>query len=82
MAVSPLRYQNMTIMKKSLIIAAALTTFGLLGTSCNKDYDCVCRVNGTETNRYSVREKTKNAAEDECNKKQSSLGVTYQCAIE
>ena len=69
-------------MKRTVIVTALLAATGLLGASCNKDYDCVCRVNGTETNRYSVREKTKNAAEDECNKKQSSLGVTYQCAIE
>lgn len=69
-------------MKRTLIIAATLAVTGFFCASCNKDYECVCRVNGTEMNRYSVREKTKNAAEDECNKKQSSLGVTYQCAIE
>lgn len=57
---------------------AFITSF----SSCNKDYDCVCRVNGAETNRYSVRASTKNGAEDECNQKQSSLGTTYQCAIE
>lgn len=69
-------------MKRTVIIAATLAVTGVLFSSCNKDYECVCKVNGTETNRYSVREKTKNAAEDECNQKQSSLGVTYQCAIE
>lgn len=69
-------------MKRTVIIAAALAFTGVLFSSCNKDYDCVCKVNGVETNRFSVREKTKNAAEDECNQKQSSLGVTYQCAIE
>ncbi len=57
-----------TVMKRTVIIAATLAVSGFLFSSCNKDYDCVCRVNGTETNRYSVREKTKNAAEDECNK--------------
>jgi len=69
-------------MKKILVLIAVATIGGTVFTSCNKDYDCVCRVNGTETNRYSVRASNKNAAEDDCNKKQSSLGTTYQCAIE
>ena len=68
--------------KKTLITLAIAVTGGFLFTSCNKDYDCVCKVNGQEVQRYSVREKTKNRAEDECNQKQSSLGVTYQCYIE
>lgn len=69
-------------MKKTLIMLAIAASGGFIFTSCNKDYDCVCKVNGLETNRYSVREKTKNAAEDECNTKQSALGTTYQCYIE
>lgn len=68
--------------KKTLIMLAIAATGGFLFTSCNKDYDCVCKVNGQEVQRYSVREKTKNRAEDECNRMQSSLGVTYQCYIE
>jgi len=69
-------------MKKILIMLAVAAAGGFIFTSCNKDYDCVCKLNGVETNRYSVRAKTKNAAEDECNMKQSSLGTTYQCYIE
>lgn len=70
-------------MKKKMLIALAATTVGgFLFTSCNKDYDCVCKLNGMETYRYSVRAKTKNSAEDDCNQKQSSLGATYQCYIE
>lgn len=69
-------------MKKTLIALAVATAGGFIFTSCNKDYDCVCKLNGAETNRYSVRAKTKNSAEDECNSKQSSLGTTYQCYIE
>lgn len=68
--------------RKTLIMLALTITGGFLFSSCNKDYDCVCKVNGQEVQRYSVREKTKNRAEDECNQKQSSLGVTYQCYIE
>lgn len=69
-------------MKKSLIILAITVAGGFMFTSCNKDYDCVCKLNGVETSRSSVRAKTKNSAEDECNSKQSSLGATYQCYIE
>jgi hypothetical protein len=69
-------------MKKTILVAATTLAGMILFNSCNKDYECVCRLNGTETNRYSVREKTKNAAEDVCNEKQSSLGVTYSCKIE
>lgn len=69
-------------MKKALILVAVAAIGTTALTACNKDYDCVCKLNGTEVERYSVREKTKNAAEDECNKKQSSLGVTYQCYID
>jgi hypothetical protein len=72
----------MKTMKKLLIFMAVATSCGWLLTSCNKDYDCVCTYNGVETNRYSVRASNKNAAEDECNEKQSSLGNTYQCKIE
>ena len=68
--------------KKTLIMLAVAVTGSFLFTSCNKDYDCVCKLNGVETNRYSVRAKTKNSAEDECNQKQSSLGTTYQCYID
>lgn len=68
--------------KKMLILMAAAVTGGFFLTSCNKDYDCVCKLNGVETNRYSVRAKTKNSAEDECNSKQTTLGTTYQCYIE
>lgn len=68
--------------KKSLIALAIVAAGGFLFASCNKDYDCVCKLNGQEVQRYSIREKTKNLAEDECNEKQSSLGVTYQCYIE
>lgn len=69
-------------MKKLLIFMAIATAGGAFLTSCNKDYDCVCTYNGVETNRYSVRASNKNAAEDDCNQKQSTLGSTYQCAIE
>ncbi len=71
-------------MKKNrwIMLTVAAVTGGFLFSACNKDYDCVCKVNGQEVQRYSVREKTKNRAEDECNQKQSSLGVTYQCYIE
>lgn len=69
-------------MKKTLIMLAIAAAGGFVFTSCNKDYDCVCKLNGNETNRYSVRAKTKNSAEDECNSKQSTLGTTYQCYIE
>ena len=69
-------------MKKTIILLALAASAGISFTSCNKDYDCVCRLNGAETNRYSVRASNKNSAEDDCNKKQSSLGATYQCAIE
>lgn len=65
-----------------MLLIAAAAIGGALFTSCNKDYDCVCTLNGVETSRHSIREKTKNRAEDECNSKQSSLGVTYQCYIE
>ncbi len=69
-------------MKKGILVIAALLTASAFFTSCNKDYECVCTLNGTETNRYSVRATTKNGAEDECNQKQSSLGMTYQCKID
>ncbi len=69
-------------MRKKLIMLTIAITAGAFFVSCNKDYDCVCELNGVETNRYSVRAKTKNSAEDECNQKQSALGSTYQCYIE
>jgi hypothetical protein len=69
-------------MKKILVFMAVSTIGGFALTSCNKDYDCVCRLNGAETSRSSVRASNKNSAEDDCNKKQSALGATYQCAIE
>jgi len=69
-------------MKKAIILIALAASSGITFTSCNKDYDCVCTLNGVETNRYSVRASNKNGAEDDCNKKQSSLGTTYQCSIE
>jgi hypothetical protein len=69
-------------MKKILLLALLAVSAGVSFTSCNKDYDCVCTLNGVETNRYSVRASNKNDAEDDCNKKQSALGTTYQCSIE
>lgn len=69
-------------MKKTLIMLAVAAAGGFVFSACNKDYDCVCKVNGVETNRYSVRAKTKNSAEDECNTKQVALGTTYQCYVE
>ncbi len=68
--------------KATILLFAAAATAGTLFTSCNKDYNCVCRLNGTETNSYSVRAKTQNEAEDKCNERQTALGTTYQCAIE
>jgi hypothetical protein len=69
-------------MKKAIFILGGIIATSFTLISCNKDYECVCRVNGTETNRYSVRDSNKNGAEDQCNQKQSSLGVTYSCKIE
>jgi hypothetical protein len=69
-------------MKKALLLVALAASTGISFTSCNKDYDCVCSLNGVETSRSSVRASNKNSAEDDCNKKQSALGSTYQCAIE
>jgi len=69
-------------MKKSIIILGSLIMAACSFTSCNKDYECVCRLNGAETNRYSVRDSNKNGAEDQCNKKQTALGATYACKIE
>lgn len=68
---------KITMLKITTIVAGAMFFI-----SCNKDYTCVCKLNGVETNRKSVRAKAKNLAEDECNQMQSSLGVTYECAIE
>lgn len=68
--------------KTTIFLIAVVATAGTVFTSCNKDYNCICRLNGMETNSYDVRAKTKNAAEDECNRRQSGLGATYQCAIE
>lgn len=70
-------------MKKTIIIITALVGTSFLFSSCSKDYECVCRINGIgpET-RYSVRAKTKNSAEDECNQKATTLGITFECKIE
>jgi hypothetical protein len=69
-------------MKKAMVFLGVAVAGLITLPSCNKDYDCVCRLNGAKVETYSVREKSKNLAEDECNRKQSSLGVTYQCKIE
>ncbi|MFT4061889.1 MAG: hypothetical protein QM642_05970 [Edaphocola sp.] len=70
------------MIKKTLLGLALCAGMGLALTACNKDYTCVCTLNGVETYRETVRAKTKNAAEDKCNEMQSSGGVTYECAIE
>lgn len=69
-------------MKKMIIAAGVLFVSSFAFTACNKDYVCVCRLNGTEVSRKSVRDKTKNGAEDQCNQMRSSLGVTHECKIE
>ncbi|OJU75428.1 MAG: hypothetical protein BGO09_04040 [Bacteroidetes bacterium 47-18] len=69
-------------MKKMIIAAGALFVSSFAFTACNKDYVCVCRLNGTEVSRKSVRDNNRNGAEDQCNKMQSSFGVTHECRIE
>lgn len=69
-------------MKKMLIMLAVTVAGGLTLVSCNKDYTCSCSINGTEIKEYSVRASNRNAAEDDCNTRQSSLGTTYQCYIQ
>lgn len=69
-------------MKKAMIILGVVALGATVLPSCNKDYTCICELNGAEVSRSSVREKTKNAAEDECNKMGSSVGVTYECYID
>ena len=69
-------------MKKAIVLLGIVAVGAITLPSCNKDYDCVCRLNGVEVETYSVREKSKNLAEDECNRKQSTFGVTHQCKIE
>lgn len=67
---------------KSNILKISLALFAsAVFTSCNKDYNCVCSLNGTQTSSESVRAKTKNEAEDKCNERKTTLGVTYQCEI-
>ncbi|RYZ42664.1 MAG: hypothetical protein EOP49_28215 [Sphingobacteriales bacterium] len=69
-------------MKKIFAMLAITVAGGFMLTSCNKDYTCSCSINGAEIKEYSVRASNKNAAEDECNTRQSSLGTTYQCYIQ
>jgi hypothetical protein len=69
-------------MKKAIITLGALIVASFAFTSCNKDYNCVCRLNGVEVSKKSIREATKNKAEDKCNEMQSTFGITHQCKIE
>lgn len=69
-------------MKKAIIYGFVLLMGATAFSSCNKDYECVCRLNGVETNNYDVRASNKNKAEDECNERKESLGVEHQCKIE
>jgi hypothetical protein len=57
----------------SLIVVAALST------SCKKDYNCVCTLNGTTSSTSTTVNGTKSSAQASCNALQTS-GVT--CAIQ
>jgi hypothetical protein len=75
------RIKTQTVMKKILILLAVTLAGGFAMTSCNKDYTCRCSINGAEIKEYSVRASNRNAAEDDCNTRKSSLGQTYECYI-
>jgi hypothetical protein len=74
--------QKYYCMKKIALVIATLSMITLALISCNKDYTCVCSLNGIETSRSSVRASSKNAAQDECNKMTSVAGVTHKCEIQ
>lgn len=73
---------TINIMKKVIIYGFALVSAAFAFSSCNKDYKCVCTLNGLETNNYDVRAMSKNKAEDECNERKSSLGLEHECKIQ
>lgn len=67
---------------KKLLSILIIAGFSILSfTSCNKDYECKCYLNNVEVGSSSVRAKSKNKAEDECNQKATTFGITHECKI-
>ena len=67
-------------MKKSIFVVAVLAAFTF--ASCKKDHVCVCKVNGTEYKRLTIKDTKKKAKETCETNNQVVLGNSVTCELE
>lgn len=67
-------------MKKSIFVVAVLAAFTF--ASCKKDHVCVCKLNGTEYGRTTIKD-TKKKAKETCEKNNQVIGgMSVTCELE
>jgi len=69
-------------MKKLIILLAISAGSVFILPSCQKDYTCVCTVNGKEVYRDDLGKQSRSDAEDACERKTVTWGVVAKCEIE
>lgn len=69
------------IMKK-VILLASIALGAIIFTSCEKNYTCVCTVNGAEVYREDLGKQSKSDAKAKCNASYSMPGVVAVCDLD
>jgi hypothetical protein len=63
------------------ILSLAIAFISITFTSCSKDYECVCYLDGVEKYNYSISAQTDKSAKELCAEKESTLDKDYNCLI-